>query len=838
MDRKVNIEAVLESLTLEEKISLLAGGAIFNTTSVPDKGVPLIKFSDGPNGTRSADIDGSTAAACFPAACSIAATFDIEIARKVGHALGTEAKSRGARCLLAPTVCIHRHPLGGRNFESYSEDPFLSGKLASQTIQGVQSLGVAAAIKHFVANEQETERLTVNETISERALREIYLRPFEIAIKEAQPWAVMTAYNHINVTHCDENKWLLQDVLRGQWGWKGLVMSDWGGTNSIAGGLDAGLDLEMPGPPRVRKTDAVLEALKQGEVTVNTVNDRVRTVLEFVERLQGFESPTASIERAVDRAEHRALIREAGSRGIVLLKNENELLPISKARVKGKRIALIGFAKDGLAHGGGSAAVNAHYKITPWNALHEALGDSVEFSYSKGAHRERLLLPINKDGSSGKITGLDGQPGFTRLLYEKGISTPTSTTHGCTSSAYSPLGSQESLWKEMHIVGHFTPKETGTHYIACSGVGPTQVIIDDHVIFNQEGNCSDPMGAFFQSTNEDEIKISLSAQKTYYLQVRSQPPVNVGLEILEGRTGVRMGFSLESEHDADLKQDAARVAAEADLAIVFTGHDPQWETEGRDQGSFNLPSNGSQDQLVTAVAAANKNTIVVNSTGVAVAMPWLDQVPAVLQAWFPGQECGNAIADVLTGSVNPEGHLPVSFPKRIEDAPAYGNFPGEYVNGRLEVDYAEGVFVGYRHFDHQPRDKVNFPFGHGLSYTTFGYGDMAVENKPSGVYIVSVDVSNTGNVAGGTAVQVYVGRSNKSTDHPVKSLVAFQRVFLQPGQKEFVQLPVETKDFAYYDETAQQWVVEHGQYDFSLGRSAADIVQVVTMDVDKTVYQP
>ncbi|WYZ37672.1 hypothetical protein EsH8_II_001178 [Colletotrichum jinshuiense] len=796
--------------------------------------------TDGPNGTRGAAIDGSTKAACFPAACSIAATFDRTIARRVGYALAQESKAKGARCLLAPTVCIHRHPLGGRNFESYSEDPFLAGKLASEMIQGCQSLGVSATIKHFVANEQETARTTVDETISERALREIYLKPFEIAIKEAKPWAIMSAYNLINGKHCDSNEWLLKEVLRGEWGWEGLVMSDWGGTNSVAEGIKAGLDIEMPGPPRIRKPDVVLDAVKKGEVTEDIIDERVRTILEWTEKLNGFKDPTITVEKAIDRPEHRALIREAGAKGIVLLKNENDILPLTKDKVKGKKIALIGYAKDGLAHGGGSASVNAHYRLPPWDALHSALGDDVEFTYAKGAHKERLLPPINQDGKVGKIVGLDGQPGFSRVFYDYGKedAEPVSVLNGYVNSAYSPLGSQESMWKTLDIVGDFTPFETGTHYIACSGIGPTQVFVDDEVVFEQTGNCADPMGALFLAANETEIKHAFTAGKTYRLRIHSKPPTKIGLEILEGRTGVRMGFALESEHDADLHGEAARVAAEADFAIVFTGHDPQWETEGRDQESFHLPCD--QDGLIGVVAAANRNTVVVNSTGVAVAMPWLGSVAALAQSWFPGQECGNAIADVLTGAVNPEGKLPVSFPARVEDAPAHGNFPGERdAEGQLRVEYAEGVFVGYRHYDRVGGDALNFPFGYGLSYTTFEYGGFRVAKKGAGAdeFEVSVDVANTGGVAGGAAVQVYAGKAERAADTPVKVLVAFDKVQLQPGEKKTVTLAVSAKDFASFDEAERNWVVEAGEYSFYLGESAAKALHTIPVTLEKITYQ-
>ncbi|KAM0546188.1 hypothetical protein ACHAPJ_010972 [Fusarium lateritium] len=838
MATNMDIDAIIQSLTLEEKISLLAGRNFSETVGLENKGVPSVKTADGPNGIRSAATDLDIKSACFPAACNLAATFDVKLAEQFGRALGTEARGKRVNCMLGPTVCMHRHPLGGRNFESYSEDPFLTGKLSSKVIQGLQSLGVSATIKHFVANEQETQRTTVDETIDERTLREIYLRPFEIAVKEANPWAVMTAYNHVNGVHCDEHNWLLKDVLRGEWGWKGLVMSDWGGTNSVALALQAGLDLEMPGPPRLRKEDAVKAALQKGELSEDALNERAKSVIEWALKLKANEAESHPIALGQDTntPELRSMIREAGARGIVLLKNQGDVLPLSKEKVQKKKIAVIGFAEDAMAHGGGSAAVNAYRKITPWQGLHEALGDDVQFTYARGAHRERLLPAISPDGLCGTVVGLDGKPGFSRQLFKEGEDEPVSTK-GQPTSAYSPLGSQESLWRRLEIVGDFTPAETGNHYMACSGLGPTRVYVDDEIIFEQTTNCSDPMGSLFLAAPEPEFRHKFEAGKIYRLRICSDPPTKIGLTILEGRSGVRTGFSLESDHDADLVGEAAQVAKEADYAIVFTGHDPQWETEGRDQDSFNLPRKGTQDALVSTVASVNPNTVVVNSTGVAIAMPWLDQVAAVVQAWFPGQECGYSIADVLTGAVNPEGRLPVSFPRQLEDCPAHGNFPGEYVNGQLKVKYEEGVFIGYRHFDRLPREKVNFPFGHGLSYTTFGY-ELTSVSKDGDDWAVVTQVSNTGKRAGGALVQVYAGRTETSQDHPIKALVAFKKVQLQPGEQKTVELPVKERDLAYFDTDLKKWVVDGGEYRFSLGSSSADTVGSAVVKLDKAVFEP
>ncbi|KAH7333501.1 thermostable beta-glucosidase B [Rhexocercosporidium sp. MPI-PUGE-AT-0058] len=821
----VDVKTILSSLTLEEKISLLSGENFWQTTAIPKKGVPSLKVSDGPNGARGGTFKGAVTSACFPAASSVASTFDVDIAKRIGVALGEETKTKGARCLLGPTMCTHRHPLGGRNFESFSEDPFLAGKLAAQIVQGLESVGISATVKHFAANEQETQRLTVDEEISERALREIYLKPFETAVKEGKPGAVMTAYNLVNGHHADSNPFLLKQVLRGDWGWDGLVMSDWGGVNSTADSLNAGLDLEMPGPTRWRKTEDVVAAIKEGKLTEAIVDERALHVLRFLDRQRSFEDPTIPDEQAINKPEHQALIREAGAKGIVLLKNDGGVLPLTKDKVKGKKIALLGYANEALIHGGGSASVNAHYRVTPFDALSNAYKDEgVEFTFAKGAHTFRQL-PVLSDN----VVGLNGTPGFTYHTYENGNSEPASTLHGHGSSEISLLDGVEgrTISNDVELVGTFTPPQSAQYYLTLSSLGPAQLVINENTIYEQKDNCSDPMGFVFGGVVVPRIRFDAEAGNQYMIQIKASPTVAVEdekLGTLEGQVGVRLGFMVASDHDKDILTEAVELAKAADYAIVFTGHEPSWETECQDQASFNLPKEGSQDRLVADVAAVNPNTIVVNSTGVAIALPWLGQVRGLLQTWFPGQEAGNAIADVLSGAQNPEGHLTCTFPKRLEDCPAHGNFPGEYVNHKLRVKYAEGVFVGYRHFDRLPADKVNFPFGFGLSYTTFGYSNLAVRDASADEYLVSVKVSNTGTIRGATAVQVYVGSAKQNPENPIKVLAGFKKLTLEAGVSSTVEVPVTARDIAFWSEKENKWVVEAGVYKFSIGKSAGELV--------------
>ncbi|KAL5121876.1 hypothetical protein ACEQ8H_000091 [Pleosporales sp. CAS-2024a] len=826
-----DIEATLQSLTLEEKISLLAGKDFWETVPIPGKGVPAVKTSDGPNGARGEVFTGGTRAACFPAAVCSAATFNPECAQKIGSALAEETKTKSARVLLAPTMCNHRHPLGGRNFESFSEDPLLAGKMAANVVKGIQSHGIAATIKHFVANEQETQRLKVDEIVSERALREIYMKPFEIAVKETDPWAVMTSYNKVNGTHADSNEFLLKQVLRGEWGWNGLIMSDWGGTNSTAASLNAGLDLEMPGPARFRTVDAVLEAVKKGDVTEQTINERAKNVLKLIDKVGAFENPDIPPEQSIVNPAHSKLIRDVAGQGITLLKNKGNILPLKREHVKGKKIGLFGLAKEALIHGGGSASLNAHYRITPEEGLKAAYGDDVEFKYAKGAHTYRLLPPLARH-----CTDLQGNAGWTLGQFRSGQSKPSKTTHKMEASEFSPLVDSEAKGCEVKLTATFVPTESGSHYLGCSGAGPTTVRINDTLVFSQTHNSPDPMGFLLGGNPEKEFTVPFTAGQSYKIVIHSKPPTGGNEEdwgILAGLPGFRMGFMSASEHDADLLSEARSLASAVDIAIVFTGHTAAWETEGQDQVSFHLPRNGSQDALVCAVAGSNAQTIVVNSTGVAVALPWLADVAALVQAWFPGQEAGNAIADVLSGTTNPSGRLPISWPKHLHDAPAHANFPGDKLpNGQFTVRYQEGVFVGYRHYDRVHKSIVHFPFGYGLSYTTFSlFGGHVVPVAP-GVYKATVAAKNTGGATGSVVVQVYVGRKEKKVlVHPVKTLAAFSKVLLEPGQEQSVELHIALNDFAYFNEEQGQWRVDPGLYDFSFGQSVAHIESVATVQV-------
>lgn len=420
--------------------------------------------------------------------------------------------------------------------------------------------------------------------------------------------------------------------------------------------------------------------------------------------------------------------------------------------------------------------------------------------------------------------------------------TPDVTVKGYSKSEISLLDGHVVENVEVDLVGILRPEETCTYYVTLGSLGPSKLVIEGETILEQHDNCPDPMGFLFGGVPVPRASVRLEKGKKYSVQISAVPPVPVeGRDIgfLEGQVGVRVGWMASTEHDVDILSEAVELARASDYSVIFTGNDPSWETEGQDQAGFHLPRDGSQDALVAAVAAVCPKTIVVNSTGCAVAFPWLDQVDALLQTWFPGQEAGHSIVDVLTGAQNPEGHLTCTFPKRLEDCPAYGNFPGKaHPTHGLEVEYAEGVFVGYRHFDRLPPSKVNFPFGFGLSYTSFEVTGVTARDEGNDTYVVEANVTNSGTVKGAIALQVYIGQQEPIPENPIKTLVAFKKVTLEPGTSMTVELHVQGRELASWHEGAQEWVMESGDYVFNIGKSSGEMVGASVLSLDRRSYAP
>ncbi len=789
----------LPALTLAELASLLAGASMWTTVPIEHLGIPAIKVTDGPNGARGGGgLVGGVKAACFPVGIALASSWNLALVKQIGQALAEEAKSKGARVLLAPTVNLHRSPLNGRNFECYSEDPYLAARLAVAYIKGVQSQRIAATIKHYVGNDSEFERMTISSEIDERPLRELYLLPFEAAVKEAGVWAVMAAYNKVNGTHVSEQRRLLTEILKREWGFDGLVMSDWFGTYSTAEASNAGLDLEMPGPTKHRG-EKLVQAVRAGEVSEDLLRESARRLLRLYSRVGAFADPVIPEEQAIDRPEHRALIRQAGAEGIVLLKNTG-LLPINP-KSPGK-IAVIGpNAKTAQIMGGGSAQVNAHYSVSPLDGL---AAHGVELSYELGCTNYRLipLLREEIDVTYYNSPDLSGAAVASARLAEAGLLWFDKVAPGVDPKNFS-----------ARLTARLTPTEGGEYHCGLVSAGRSRLLVNGQLLIDNWQGWRPGQNYFGQASDEQLARLTMQAGQEYDLAVEYSSQVEGGL----GIKGVRLGV-IKPLGDEALER-AVELAAAAEVAVLCVGASGEWDTEGQDRPHLDLP--GRQDELITRVAAANPRTVVVLQTGGPVAMPWLEQVAAVLQAWYPGQECGNAIADVLFGLVNPSGRLPQSFPVRLEDNPAFINYPGE--NGR--VRYGEGLFIGYRYYD-KKRLAPLFPFGYGLSYTTFGYGELRLSTEalaPGGELTVSLELTNTGERAGHEVVQLYVRDPQARLARPDKELKGFAKVELKPGETTLVTMQLGMRALAYFDDAKAAWVAEAGDFAVLVGASAQDI---------------
>lgn len=796
------IEDLIAQLTLEEKVSMLAGADNWHTVPIERLGIPAIKTTDGPNGARGSQQRGGPSSACFPVGVALAATWNPDLVRQVGQALAEEVKAKGAHILLAPTVNIHRSPLAGRNFECYSEDPYLTGKMAIAYIGGLQSMGVGACIKHFVGNDSEFERTSMSSEIGERALREIYLAPFCMAMKEAKPWSLMSSYNKLNGTWCNENSGLLRGILKKEWGFDGIVMSDWYGTYTPNAAI-GGLDLEMPGPARWMG-HYVLDAVKSGAITEAMVDDSVRRLLRTIARVGAFEHPDLAPEQAIDRPEHRRVARQAAVEAAVLLKNAGSLLPLDRAKVRS--IAIIGEnAKWAQVEGGGSSHVTPHYVVSPCDGIVNKAGAGIAVGWELGCPIRKMLPLVATDW----MTAPGGQrKGLTAYYFDNSdLSGEPANTEIVDSTEVVWFGTSlphvDAAKFSVRWEGAFTVPRTGAYDFGLTSVGQSRLLIDGVQLIDNWGAAV--------TMEEKRAQIQMAAGQTYRLTVEY---AFVGKE--HWRT-LRLGCA--PAVPADAIEAAVHLASRSDVAIVVAGLTDAWESEGFDRIDMELP--GRQAELIERVAAANPNTIVVLNVGSPVAMRWLDKVAAVIQAWYGGQEAGNAIADLLFGDANPSGKLPTTFPKRLQDNPAYINYPGE--NGR--VLYGEGIFVGYRYYDKKDVEPL-FPFGHGLSYTTFAYHNLvlsAAEYGPGEEIAISVDVQNTGSRAGQEVVQLYIGDRKSSLARPEKELKAFAKVALEPGETRTIAFSLNRDALSFYNPACGQWVVEPGEFEVLVGGSSRDI---------------
>ncbi len=808
------VETTLAALTLEEKVSLLSGANFWETAVIDRLGVASVKMTDGPNGARGSVTENGPTAAVFPSGISLGASWNAELVREVASALAEEARTKGADLVLAPTVNLHRGPLNGRNFECISEDPHLTTAIALAYIGGLQSRGVGATIKHFIGNESEYQRMTMSSDIGIRALREIYLPPFEAAVR-AGVWAVMCSYNRLNGTHASEHKWLLHDLLKQEYGFDGVVMSDWTAVKSVAPSMNAGLDLEMPGPALYRGQKLLAE-IAEGKVDLDMVTDGARRILRLVERSGVRHAPPRKPEASVDTPVHRALIRRAVAEGSVLLKN-NGILPLAAGH--GLRIAAIGpNAAEARIMGGGSARVNAHYRISPLQGL-EARSD-IAVSHEVGCANHMLLPVVPGKMTSSFFNNEDcsGEPVYIRDYPQSDAKWFGSHEPGVDLYSFS-IRSEFS----------FTATHTGLHQLGLANAGLARLYVDDQLqIDGWEG--WQPTGATYYDFGGDErvTEIALEAGKTYHFRVDYRSTTGV----MDGIQAFRVGVFFPLGEEGMLRAEHA--AAAADIAVLFVGRTPEWDSEGRDLPGLTLP--GAQDELIERVAAVNPNTVVVLQTGGPVVMPWKDKVAAILECWYPGQEAGNGIADVLMGDAEPGGRLPQTFPQTLEANPTFGNYPGE--NGH--VAYAEGVNIGYRHYDAQGGAGVLFPFGFGLSYTSFALGETRLSAsvlQPGDSLTVTTSVRNTGTRRGKAVVQLYVSPP-RGHDHPAKELRGFQAITLDPEEEALAEVSLDMRAFAYFDVDRNAWHAPAGDYVIHVGTSSAELPNSVTVTLASSWIAP
>ncbi|CDO77775.1 Glycoside Hydrolase Family 3 protein [Trametes cinnabarina] len=834
---KADLSEVVEQLTTDEAILLTAGVGFWHTHAIARLGIPAIKVSDGPNGIRGNHFFMSTPAKCLPSATAMAATFDTALMERVGlELLAEEAKLKAASVLLGPTCNTQRNPLGGRSFESFSEDPHLAGMMAAAYCKGLQEGGIGACIKHFCGNDKENDRFGYDSIMSERALREIYAMPFMLAEKYAKPWCFMTAYNRVNGTHVSENPHILQDILRKEWGSDTTTMSDWFGIYSIDHSINAGLDLEMPGTNKWRTLDLMNRSIQSRKITKRTVKERARKVLQLVQRCAKGAPEILDgegIERTGDLQAGRDIMTRLASQAIVLLKNEGGVLPLKPKEQGLKKVAIVGGnAKAVVLSGGGSAALKPSYFISPHEGIASALGKidpNVEITYSEGA-RAYMQMPTLEN----ELLTEDGKPGWTGLFYSHEnddsmvpLDKPLKTVYIDETRIFLSTDYPKELTKRftLRLRGQLKPREHDCEYeFGLLSAGRARLFVDDKLVIDnwtkqRRGD------AFFNSGSQEERGIvSLKAGVSYsvhveYCNVRAPADIDPDEAVMDSNGGVRLGGA-EVQHPDDLMASAVKLAQEADAVIAVVGLNADWETEGYDRTTLDLP--GRTDELVRKVAAANKRTIVVTESGSSITMPWADEVPAIVHAWYLGNSTGDALGEVLTGKVNPSGRLSLSFPKRLEDVPSHGHFHSEHG----QVRYAEDLFVGYKWYHHR-KIEPQWHFGHGLSYTTFEFSDLSL-SKPAFSngdvsLTASVKVTNTGSVIGTDVVQLYVSYPTTSKlTHPPLMLKAFAKVFdLAPGKSEVVKVALDKYAVSYWEDRISRWVVDDGEYVVRVGRSSA-----------------
>jgi beta-glucosidase len=793
-DVEKRVDSILSQMTVDEQIEIIGGINDFYTRPLPRLGIPSLRISDGPMGVH--DYGLTTA---YPAGIALAASWDVDLAQRFGTSMGKDARARGVNFILGPGMNIYRSPMNGRNFEYFGEDPFLASRMAVSVIEGIQGQRVIATAKHFAGNNSEFARMTLSSDIDERTLREIYLPAFEASVKEAHAGAVMDAYNLVNGTYMTENVHLNNEILKREWGFDGILMSDWGATHDGVASAKGGLDLEMPSPTFMNR-DALLPALNQGTMPVSTLDDKVKRILRKAIEFGFLDQPQADISIPTLSQEGRQVALEMARGSMVLLKNSGNLLPLDENKLK--TIAVIGpDAYPSVVGGGGSAETKPFNSVSYLEGISNRLGTKVKVLYAVDVppldevfeSSEFVTAPGGEPGLKGEYFAneeLKGEPALVRtdkhIHFDWGEGS---------FAAGEPVDHFAIRW-----TGYFVPKESGDYKFYTSADDGVRLYVGDEIAIDDW---------LPHSQTLDIAARHMEAGQAYKIR----------LEYFESVGSAIVGFGV-TRAEAFVGRETKPLAAKADAVIICVGFDPKTEGEGFDR-TFQLP--GAQDELIRQISAVNKNVIVVLTAGGNVNMTrWLDNIPVLLHAWYPGQEGGTALAEILFGDASPSGKLPVSFERRWEDNPAFHSYYPE--KGGSRVQYSEGVFLGYRHYD-RSETKPLFAFGYGLSYTTFAYGKLSVTqtgnlNEPVSV---SFDVTNTGRREGAEVAELYVGDSHASVPRPVKELKAFTKLSLKPGETRRVTLTLNRRAFSFYDVTKKDWNAEPGDFSILVGGSSDNI---------------
>jgi beta-glucosidase len=794
-DVEKRVDALLGKLTLEEKITLIGGINDFYTQAIPRLNIPQLRMSDGPTGVH--DYGPTTA---YPAGILLAASWDTDLARRVGISMGQDARARGVNFILAPGTNIYRSPLNGRNFEYFGEDPFLASRMAVGIIEGIQSQGVIATAKHFVANNSEYGRMDHSSDMDERTLREIYLPAFEASVREAKVGALMDAYNLLNSVYMTQNSSLNIQIAKKEWGFDGIMMSDWGATHDGIAAANNGLDLEMPGAAYMNAA-TLLPAIKSGVVSEATIDDKVRRILRKAIEFGFFDRVQTDAAIPLYSEDGRHLVLEEARDGMVLLKNENHLLPLDRKKIK--TIAVLGpNAYPAVIGGGGSSLTKPFNSVSFLEGISDVTGKDVHVLYLAEA------TPLDTIVSQTKfLTAPGGAPGLKGEYFDneefKGdpalIRTDEHIDFHWGEGSYRPGGPVDHF--AIRWTGYFVPQTEDDYRFTTSSDDGVRLYINDELVI-------------------DDWKRQGETAYTYAKHLEAAKPYKIQLDYYEavGTATVRFGISPST---VALSEETKNLAHKADAVILCMGFDPNSEGESLDR-TFHLP--GGQDNFIQQIARENKNVILVLNSGGGVDMnPWLDQVPAILHAWYPGQEGGTALAQLLFGDFSPSGKLPATFERRAEDNPTFHSYYPQ--KGDKHVDYSEGIFVGYRGYE-KAGIKPLFPFGYGLSYTTFAYSDLKIAPAAKGtgaLLAVSFKVKNTGSREGAEIAQVYVGDSHAPVPRPPKELKGFDKVSLRPGESRQLTVLLDRRAFAFYNSSKHDWDAASGNFVILVGSSSVDI---------------